>query len=197
VLKIAVEGTLDGEEYVSTLYAHKIGAWTLIQIDDMIAAIGAEYSSHFQQTAGPQLTLTQIVGTDLTSADGFQSTFFFASPLTGTEGGPRMPNSAAKTISFTTGRAGRSTRGRNKLGGLTGDLMSDENHVNTTYETYVRTLYDGIQNAITDAGYEFVVLSRVADGVERAEGVTYSITQIGFNNNRLDSQRRRLPGRGA
>jgi hypothetical protein len=46
-------------------------------------------------------------------------------------------------------------------------------------------------------GWRWVVLSRYTAGAPRAAGVAFAVTRALFTDLTVDSQRRRLPGRGA
>jgi hypothetical protein len=117
-------------------------------------------------------------------------------PIVGSSGlGGMSPNNVTVAVKKATGRAGRSYRGRTYVVGLPLGAYSD-NRLTTTYATALLDAFD----ALTAVGgpldiFQLVVLSEVSGGVPRAEGVTTPVTGFAIDPV-LDSQRRRLPGRG-
>jgi hypothetical protein len=117
--------------------------------------------------------------------------------VAGTDGGTANANNVAWTIKFLTGNIGRSFRGRNQIGGYTHNQMDDANHVKLSYALSMIDVYNAIKTAIETAGGAMCVLSRRADNAQRPVGIGTLVTSIAFTDLISDSQRTRLPARGA
>lgn len=117
-------------------------------------------------------------------------------PVTGTRAGAQLPNNCALVITKRTIFRGRSYRGRIYFGPLV-EADVTNNAVSGAYVTSLVTNLSGLIT-ITDANSEvhrMQVLSRYTNKNPRIEAVATPV--LGFTcDGILDSQRRRLPGRG-
>jgi hypothetical protein len=110
---------------------------------------------------------------------------------------PSMPNSVTLSVSFRSGLTGRSRRGRNYWLAIPTTQVVD-NLINGTYLEGVLDAYEGMIGAgSVAAGWQWVVASKYANGVQREQGLTTNIVGVTIVDNIVDNQRRRLPGRGA
>lgn len=141
------------------------------------------------------VTLLRVVATALDS-DSAPSISITAPPDTsGEDTSEALPGNASWTISFHTAGRGRSSRGRNYVPGLSADGTSG-NQVTSGFAANVRTAYE---NILTGAGAPdalHVVVSRYHNNAPRAEGLAVQVTSYVITDLNIDSQRRRLNGRG-
>lgn len=116
----------------------------------------------------------------------------------GTRGGTALPNNVAIAVKWITGLSGRSFRGRTYHQGLSSsDILSGSSNVMDP--TALGALQVGYQALISVAftnGGQLVVVSKTHDKAPRATGVATPIIGCTIDST-LDSQRRRLPGRGS
>jgi len=107
-----------------------------------------------------------------------------------------LPNNVSVAIRLLTQYRGRSYRGRIFHVGLT-NTMVDLNRLTPAMVTNFTTSYSDLITLPTDVGPAVLaVASRVSGGVERAQGVATPVIDIQVDST-VDSQRRRLPGRGS
>lgn len=139
--------------------------------------------------------LISIKATSLQSASAPGIEFTTGLPITGTKvATPALPNNVTCTVTFLTALRGRSYRGRNYVVGLTeGDVGG--NRINGALATQYRNAYIDLQVDAAVEGTPWCVYSRYTNGGERAVGVLTPVTGVKVDET-LDSQRRRLPGRG-
>jgi len=104
------------------------------------------------------------------------------------------PNNVTLAVSFRTGVIGRSFRGRNYIIGIPQGVISD-NTVAPSFLADVLTAFAALPAAVTTDWLHSVV-SRFTAGLPRVAGVSTPVTTVAFTDNIVDSQRRRLPGRG-
>jgi hypothetical protein len=141
------------------------------------------------------LALSRVVVTDISVPNGLQVVSAPALPEAGTVAGTDTPSNVALAISWRTGFSGRSYRGRTYFAGLlAADVQS--NFVTATRQSALLTTFGVLRTNLISAGYPLVVASFYANGAPRAAGVATPINSI-IVNNRVDTQRRRLPGSGA
>jgi len=190
--------TCDSQRVENTLYARFSTAPDATQIADLAAAVKAAWIDNIMPLLSSTVSLIAVEASDLTSASGPQTIDTGGLPEAGGVTSRAMPSNVALCVSFRTGLRGRSFRGRNYLPGMSSDAVSEGvNEVNAAYQTSIRNAYLAVQLTIEGVGAEWVVVSRYADGSPRTAGVATPITNVVFTDNVVDSQRRRLPGRGA
>lgn len=194
----------NGQVVENTIYYKKATS----PIFDDLAALTDEVRAYIVSNLLPALTsaiqLVRVVGTLLDAVDAFQVVNTTGLPVVGGAGAGGMPNNVALCISLKTAHRGRSARGRNFIAGLDNSYITD-NDVSGTIRTAFETVYAGLRTIGVDNGWTMVVVSRfsghtIVDGKKvptpRAAGVTYPVTNALIEDTTVDSQRRRLPGRG-
>lgn len=145
---------------------------------------------------------TQIVVTDLNTAGGIQH----IKDMSGEGGG--IITDAVKTnqdtfaVSFKTGHSGRSFAGRVYVLAVPLGYYNTPNTLNPLNAAAYVTVFDTLRIDLNTAGFPLGVLSRYnKDAVptpphKRATGLLSDVVSVTTKDNIVDSQRRRLPGRG-
>jgi hypothetical protein len=199
---VEVRMELDSQKVENTLYFEggSIDATAAAGIATGIIAWWVDNYSPITTTA---LALREVVVTDLSSDTGFQVSEVPDGLVTGTiSTSPAFPNSVSLAVSFRTANRGRSFRGRNYVVGITDSQVT----LNTMDPTTVSAWHDAYTALLATAAslsVEWVVVSRFS-GVDpttrkpipRATGITTPVTTVVVTDPTVDSQRRRLPGRG-
>lgn len=113
-----------------------------------------------------------------------------------------MPGNVTMSVSFRTALRGRSFRGRNYVAGLTEDQVAGNIFISTLSASW-KAAYEAIAAAIASTGWTWVVVSRFSgvdavtkEPIPRAAGVTTPVLSVIVVDDFVDSQRRRLAGRG-
>lgn len=134
--------------------------------------------------------------THLTPSPAYTATVPANSPNVGGDSNPASPNNVSITVSFRTGVTGRSYRGRNYWLGLTEPNVINSS-VNPAHAALIVDAYAGMTGPDTIAtDWRWGVYSRYVNGVPRETGQFTDITTVLITDYVVDSQRRRLPGRG-
>lgn len=186
--------TYDGQICENTLYFVDDVGWTVLKMNSLAAALKTWWDTNIKANVPPTLSLDLIRVTDLTTQTSPGIEYSTGLPLAGTSGGAQLPNNVTGSVTFLTDQRGRSFRGRNYVLGLmevqvTGNLLSSG--IVAVWEAAYEDL---IALAVT-LDHVWVVLSRFSLKAPRAAGVMTPVTGARMNNV-VDSQRRRLPGRG-
>ena len=140
------------------------------------------------------VTLRQVRATDMTAQGAPQAIQTVGTAGADTNVNP-LPLSAALCVSGRTEKRGRSYRGRVYVSGLNRGMMSSANVMNNTYLSAFASAFTTLQASLKAANFDIVVPTRQHNGsvvspAELNEVVAWVIDSA------LDSQRRRLTGRG-
>lgn len=139
---------------------------------------------------------SEVVATSQTSESSPIASFNPGSATSGDVAVEAMPGNVSLAVSFRTGSRGRSFRGRNFAVGIprtpvTGDQVSD------AYAASIAAAYAEMIGAdAVSSGWTWVVASRRHNKAPRETGVTTPVTAVLTVDRTVDSQRRRLTGRG-
>lgn len=187
-----------GEVVENTLY-FAYGNSTEIDYEaesDLAAALADWWDTYIKSLVAPDTSLLRILVTDLNAVDGLGIEYSSGLPIAGTAGSGSAPNNVTLAIKFATGLRGRSNRGRNYIVGLPQQYVAD-NSVNGAYVANWVNSYQLLTDTENTAGFSWSVASRYHNNAPRTPaGVTNLITQVSVTDLVIDSQRRRLPGRG-
>jgi len=131
-----------------------------------------------------------IDAVDLSAPGGSTGSYTISSGGQGTRSGDPMPANVANVISWRTGRSGRSYRGRTYMFGME-DTDAFGSYFVTTYLTTLGLF--ALALLLYDGGPTLAVYTVVA-----SETLAVLTPKTGYViNDVVDSQRRRLPGRGS
>lgn len=163
--------------------AASVGQWA---VAELCQVLGAEYT--YLRTEAQSMVsesspaYTDTVGTGTTGAD---------------LEGACAPGGTCAAVSFRTALGGRSYRGRNYVSGIPTERIVG-NQVDSGYATSLVDAYEALMSYITDdlPDAVHVVVSKYTLGAPRVTGITTPILTYLMTNRDIDSQRRRLTGRG-
>jgi len=201
-MRVAVRGHAgNGHMWANILHFRKTGALTYagaIAILDPL--LYAQYhdnnggGSAWRALAHTGASVQDFVYTPL---DGSSASTIISHAFAGISGGDALPASMAIVVTLRTALRGRSYRGRNYVGGISDSSVEGVNLVKPAFRAEcVDVFNDLIGGTIVTQG-AWVVVSRFHDKVPLTTGVTTVVNTVLTVDNVLDSQRRRLPGRGA
>lgn len=196
VAQITVQGRIDGQLTINDLYWEIAGGGitptNLFAITNQVKSwVGLNLATELAD----EWTCETVQGRDLTVEAG--AVVAVASGVTGGSASEPAPNNVAACISFRTGFAGRSGRGRNYIPAIPNDQVT----INTMQPTFMDNLlivYSGLVGPGTFLpGWQWCVVSRQAAGVLRPAGVPFPITSAIFTRPYVASMRSRSVGHGS
>lgn len=192
-----IRGTYIGEQVENTLYVRSNTAWSAVTLQILADQLLAWYDTSVLPLLSASYTLREVYAVDLASVTGPTATSTPIGVRVGGTSGDGMPGSVALCVSFRTGARGRSFRGRNYVPGVVEANVSN-NVISATWSESVVLAYQQllIPDEYLPVSQEWVVVSRYANNQPRAQGIATPVTQVLVVDNFVDSQRRRLPGRG-
>jgi hypothetical protein len=142
-----------------------------------------------------QLVSVETYIVDLTSQSGETATFPAFTDPAGNITAEAEANSIALCVTLRTVKRGRSYRGRSYVAGLATSNVT-QNTVDTSVTSGIANAYIALHNDAIDAGVLMVVVSRRQNKEWLTVGVATPVTFCLVRDRTVDSQRRRLPGRG-
>lgn len=186
-------GTVKAE---NTLYFTGSAGVTPALASSLAAQLAAWWNTNFKTPSPTIMNLSEVYITDLTTQTSFTVSYTTGLPSAGLSAVDPLPFNCAHCVSFRTAQRGRSGRGRNYVMGLT-DSEANASVIQTTRLNLDVAAYQALIGAGTFvAGLQFCVVSRYTNGAPRTVGLAIPITSVLSVDTIIDSQRRRLPGRG-
>lgn len=190
-----VRGTYLGEQVENTLYFRSASPLT----PDAPGLVAAGVSIWWQATVLPLLSASyqfrEVYAVDLTTASSPTGTAVPLAAAPGGASGDPLPGNVALCVSFRTAARGRSFRGRNFVCGLVEPNVSG-NTITTAWAEGIANAYEQLLIPDEFVNVPWVVLSRYSNNQPRGTGITTPVTNVLVVDYTVDSQRRRLPGRG-
>src|SRR5581483_6863883 len=181
----------------NVFHVQKGSPFTLADLQALRAVVDNWDNTSWKARRTNGASLVRIRTKALDTASSPQEDYYLPSPRAGTfSSSVSVALNACICIKLGTGVSGRSQRGRMYVGNLNNGQLSDAGHLATSELANMVGSINGLISALATAGYTMVVTSYRTGGAYRAAGHnTPVISAVGVDNS-LDSQRRRLPGRG-
>lgn len=195
-VQIDIIWELDGQRVENIHYYELASAPTVTEVSDLLATIRAIIETELMPLLSSALTLVELVGTLLSAIDSFSISNVVTPPVAGGNTTQALPSNVSYTITKQTALRGRSFRGRNYVVGMTEDAIN-VNTINPTFRADLLAVWELLRTAGSPDGWTQVVVSRQSNLEPRLTGVTTPVTTVTTFDATVDSQRRRLPGRGA
>ncbi len=186
--------TLFNQRCENTLYFQRFGGWNASDIANLATSAYTNWSTKALLHLSNQLTFVGSKATDLSSQTGPTATH--TASTTGGQALPSAPSNVAFCIKFSTQGRGRSSQGRIYLPGIpSGYITADAIDGNDAF-LIEGDINDAVAGIATEFDATHVVVSRYHNHAPRPVGITFPVTDIGYTDVYIDSQRRRLVGRG-
>jgi hypothetical protein len=189
--------TQDEQLLENTLYFEYKGG--TLDVPAMVT-LGDDLITWWQASVGAYLvtalTFREVYLTDLSSQTAPTATVTTGLPATASVAQNPLPNNSAACISFRSAGRGRSSRGRNYVPGISEDSVVGNSITAATQANLIAGYADLMDAATYTDDWAWIVYSRFEDGLPRVEALTAPVDAVIFTDNIIDSQRRRLPGRG-
>jgi len=189
--KLEFRYTVLGEKAMNVVYFQKGTQWNSSELDDLVTAAEALWTSELQALQHPEVTLNELVATDIHEDDGAQVTEPVGAD--GTAEITPLPNNVTLAISFRTGFTGRSRRGRLYHIGL-GEQYVVDNAVSAIVAGSILGAYgDMLTGIATNTSSDHVIVSYCGDGDWRTSALVTPVTSYTLTDTTVDTQRKRLP----
>lgn len=184
-----------GERCENVYHCQFQAAYDSSDIGNLLDTFRTWWAADLQQHLPGELSLVNLIGTDQASQTGPRVEDATGLPLSGTSvSTPAMPGNVTVAVRWLTEQRGRSYRGRTFHLGIR-EASVEGNQITDAFRTNLITAYAGLLTDLTTFGAPLVVASRFSEGAPRTTGVATLVTGV-YVDPDVDSQRRRLAGRG-
>lgn len=187
----------DNQQVENTLSFYRAESWTETLMEQLANIIINWRTTQIRSLQASNLLMTEVYVVDQASDSAPAITVTVDSgDAPGTTGTPSLPNNVSLAIQFRTAFRGRSGRGRNFILGLAEGQVSGNLIANSLATSY-QDAYQALAGDVEALDAQHVIISKQTDGAPRPNGLVRLVTAYAFADLSIDSQRRRLPGRGA
>lgn len=190
-----------GQTIENNFYFHHNTQPTASDLEDLVGLMEQWRVDHMRQFTNVTLAFQKWIASDLTVQNGVGIEVPILVSQNGLDSsGHATPGNVAVCVKLSTGLRGRSYRGRVYLAGITSSQVID-GFVGSAFITAAQTAFDNLISTLGAAGWTMSIVSRYhgvdANGkpIPRAAAVVTPVLNATVDN-KSDSQRRRLPGRG-
>lgn len=199
VSRLVARGYCESQEILNVTHWVKDSGtpWDTGAQNDLAAEYSDWWNLNVQAFTMATYVMSEIVVTQL-AENGLQTIWTAGLPQSGSVTGDGLPLSIAACVTLSTGRAGRAGRGRQFIGCL-GEGASSGSRFTPQFVIAVNTAFENLVSLPATGGlgnYDLVVYSTELNKTRRAVGLASPVTSAYLRDNIVDSQRRRLPGRG-
>lgn len=188
-VEIALKMSQNGVPIVNVWHVDVGAAVTPTLVHTAILTIDAWISSDYKNIVSDTVGFDELVGTDVSVANGYQEVFA-PTTLHGNVAGAATAANAAYVASLRTIHTGRNYRGRTYVPGIAASKLLDAQHVTASYLADVNSTFANLLAALVTAGMKLVVVSKWLDKVARVVGIATEVITI-ITDTKVDSQRRR------
>lgn len=192
--KLTMNYLLRGQQVMNVHYFRNTAGWDAASIEELAIEAAAAWGAHMSALQPVALELISVVALDVDTSDSF--TFELPVGSNGTALGEALPGNVTLAVKFLTGFSGRSRRGRMYWlqlteGQVDGDTVDEEFLPDLL--NGVAQFFQAIETAMATVTH--VVVSYCNDGAWLSSALITGVT--GYTSEGIvDSQRRRLTGRG-
>lgn len=184
-----------GERVENVVHYESADAWDLTDMTAFGTPLVTWWVNNIRPLVHSACSLRAIRMTDLRDAIAPVIEFNTGLPSVGSGASPSLPNSVSTVITKRTPLRGRSYRGRIYTYGMMENQMDADAIAAGTTTSYINAWTAALAFTVGDINWNMVVVSRRQNGVNLANGVTTGIVNF-TSDGIVDSQRRRLSGRG-
>jgi hypothetical protein len=213
VAETALNYQMEGQQCKTVLHWVQDGLaeWDDLNLIALCNSINTAWVADLQSVFTPNVTFLGTSARALYAVDGPAVEVPEPEGVAGEQPGDAVPNNVAWAIKKAGTMAGRAHRGRIYHFGFSQGSLLDSGHVTVPSAGVYLAAYNSFIGSVADDGppKKLVVVSRyhgvdnvIIDGRyarrphPRAEGIYTIIDSLTYTDTALDSQRRRLPGRG-
>lgn len=198
-VEIKTQFTQNGQKVENIFYANAGQAITAAIVEELATMVGVWVVNTFLAHVSSNVVYNRTVATDISTEASFQTIDSTGAGTTGGGGPSTLPNNATIAVHRDTGLSGKKAKSRIYIAGIVPGGLSDPNTVSTAYAASLVADLNALDTALADDGtvaYDTGYVQRVINGVRLATG--NFIPTIGWSmvDRLVDSQRRRLAGRG-
>jgi hypothetical protein len=194
IVQVNLRYTMEGQQCENTFHNKSTVAWTAPNMTTLAAIYYNWVDTDVKPLMVSDCVLQSIAVQDLTTQTSQGVDVPAAPPIVGTAFGDPMPMNVTVAVKLNSLFRGRNWRGRSYFIGIPDPQVSGS-FIDATYAANLATAYNTLIATLSAASWPLHVASRWNNRVRRTIGATAEIVAASVELT-VDSQRRRLPGRG-
>lgn len=197
--KLLLQFVVDGQKVENVFYAQDEGGWTPSKLMVLAQAAFDEIETNWMSSFNSDCSLVSVVARDMSTEGGSLVTFGGSGPVGGTQTGTPAPNNVTLAIHKVLGISGRHSKARAYWPQIRVNDLVSPNTIAASAAATICQHYRDLKVAIETVDGITALLGSaelVDGGVALAVGIFHTILDFVCLDLVVDSQRRRLPGRG-
>lgn len=194
---INIRYTREGQQIENVLHATQDGGFALSDLEAIAAVVNTVVPTQWMPLMPDNITYQEVNVVDLSVEGGSQVTQSVVGGQAGSVGGIALPNSVTLAVRLRSGVGGRHGSGRLYWPAFAVDQVATTNSIQTTVVADIIEAIVALIDALEVIGAIVTIVSRYLANAQRPEGVPFVVNTVTVFDTTIDSQRRRLPGRGA
>jgi hypothetical protein len=185
-----------GDDVINVLYFRRQGAWGLQELSAAAQTLATVWTNDVMPhlSFGTYLHRVQARGERVVDDVSFE--FALSSPVAGGRTGDPLPYQCSFCVTHLTGLVGRYNRGRTYFGYLS-EIDVGSGLISVARANGLRDGLGSVRNIMSNSGWTHVVVSRVRNRVRLPTAVTVDVIGYKYTDLLVDTQRRRVLGRGS
>jgi len=143
---------------------------TIAQMEEIGAKWSETIVAHLVTSITGNWNWSGVLMRDMSEAEGAEINFTEGFPIAGTGSGTINADQVCYTVTWGTGLAGRSARGRSYISGLNKEVIVNNNRLSDSAQSDFQNRWTNIREDFEEIGHALQVVSFIELGVPRAEG---------------------------
>jgi len=171
--RVAISGTLFGEQIVNTLWFTGSGNYGEGDLGDLCTQIASWWDVELSPHLSTDYDISEVRAYDMSSETG--PVFSLGVSLSGGAAGASLPGQNAVTVTFRSANRGRSGRGRNYISGIR-EADVTGNTVSSSLRGSLATAYSNLNGYLPAVNAsEHVVVSQYNNNAARSNGLSQPV----------------------
>lgn len=188
ICRVSMLFSRDTRTFVNTFHVYRSTAWSISAMTALATIFSDWWTNNYRQFVWTGVALTQIQVRNYNPALPLAYDYTPAAPVPGLVNTPPDPASATLSTSWRTGLAGRKFRGRFYTVGMVEAHSQDNDTVTSAYVIAAGAAASALIANVVAGGLSLMIFHRIDN--------TFTQVVSTIVENLVDSQRKRLAGRG-
>jgi hypothetical protein len=196
VAQVDIQVTQFDQQMENTVHYYKSSPWSVTELENLANDMITNWVLFIANITSNSVQFAGVKATDLTTQTSASVTQLAPPGTSGRDPNAPLPAGVTKAIKLNTAARGHSAHGRLYFIGLTENDFIDNQITVAKRDAIVSGWADTIFAVAGSSSAAPVIVSLCHNNVWRTTGTIEFVLSLGCSNLNLDSQRRRLSGRG-
>jgi hypothetical protein len=188
VVRVTIFGTRDTRQVLNTFHVSNTAGWNLSSMATLANDVVSWISTSYKTLVSTPITWYLVSVRLYNPSNPLAYDQSISPPIAATQAGPAEAGNVTATLSLRTGLAGRKYRGRLYVAAISENHVAQNDLLTSSYVILAGTVTQALLTAMNVGTRAIAIFHKLTNTYTNVNG--YAIENI------VDSQRRRLPGRG-